>query len=57
MTVGLNQIYICVSAFTMGKGLVAGAAVLGLGSLCYYGVGLSSEVGAIDRAAYVLALE
>ena len=41
----------CVAAFNMGKGLVAGAAVLGLGSLCFYGIGLSSEVGAIDRAA------
>ncbi|KAI0241000.1 Growth hormone-inducible transmembrane protein [Lamellibrachia satsuma] len=39
------------TAFNMGKGLVAGAAVLGLGSLCYYGIGLSSDVGAIDRAA------
>ena len=35
----------------MGRGLVAGASLLGLGSLCYYGLGLSSEVGAIDRAA------
>jgi FtsH-binding integral membrane protein len=38
-------------AFSAGRGLVAGGAVLGLGALCYYGLGLSNEVGAIDRAA------
>jgi len=38
-------------AFTVGKGLVAGASALGIGSLCYYGVGMSNEVGAIDRAS------
>jgi len=37
-------------AFTMGKGLVAGASVVGIGALCYYGAGLSSEMGAIDNA-------
>lgn len=39
------------TAFTAGRGLLAGASVLGLGALCYYGLGLSNEVGAIDRAA------
>jgi hypothetical protein len=39
-----------VSAFTMGKGLLAGASAVGLGALCYYGLGLSNQVGAIDRA-------
>lgn len=39
------------TAFTLGKGLVAGASALGLGALCYYGLGLSNKVGAIDRAA------
>jgi len=38
-------------AFTVGKGLVAGSSVVGLGALCYYGLGMSNEVGAIDRAA------
>ncbi|KAL5019206.1 hypothetical protein ScPMuIL_004928 [Solemya velum] len=38
-------------AFSMGRGLVAGASVVGIGALCFYGLGLSSEVGAIDRAA------
>ena len=37
-------------AFTAGKGLVAGASVVGIGALCYYGAGLSSEMGAIDHA-------
>jgi len=39
------------TAFTLGRGLLAGCAVLGLGGLCFYGLGLSNEVGAIDRAA------
>ncbi|XP_017757641.1 PREDICTED: growth hormone-inducible transmembrane protein-like isoform X2 [Eufriesea mexicana] len=37
-------------AFTIGKGFVAGGAVVGLGSLCYYGLGLSPTLGAIDYA-------
>nr|XP_012215294.1 PREDICTED: uncharacterized protein LOC105667817 [Linepithema humile] len=38
------------TAFNIGKGAVAGGAVMGLGALCYYGLGLSSQIGAIDRA-------
>ena len=38
-------------AFSAGRGLLAGASVLGLGALCYYGLGMSNEVGVIDRAA------
>lgn len=30
--------------------MVGGAALFGVGALCYYGLGLSNEVGAIDRA-------
>jgi len=30
--------------------VVGGAALFGVGALCYYGLGLSNEVGAIDRA-------
>lgn len=37
-------------SFSAGKGLVAGASVVGIGALCYYGAGLSSEMGTIDRA-------
>ncbi|XP_055874996.1 growth hormone-inducible transmembrane protein-like [Biomphalaria glabrata] len=36
--------------FNLGKGLVAGGAVVGIGALCFYGLGLSSSPGALDRA-------
>ena len=42
------------AAFNTGKGLLAGASVMGLGALCYYGVGMSNQVGAIDKAMYVI---
>ena len=38
------------SAFQMGRGFVAGASALGIGALCFYGLGLSNEAGAIDRS-------
>jgi len=38
------------SAFQAGKGVLAGASVVGLGALCYYGLGMSNEVGAAERA-------
>lgn len=31
---------------------MAGGAVMGLGALCYYGLGLSSSTGVIDHARY-----
>nr|XP_056705756.1 growth hormone-inducible transmembrane protein [Euleptes europaea] len=34
----------------MGRWFVAGGAVVGLGALCFYGLGLSNEIGAIDKA-------
>lgn len=37
-------------AFSMGRGVLAGGSVLGLGALCYYGLGMSSELGAMDKA-------
>lgn len=37
-------------AFNIGKGALLGASGLGLGALCFYGLGLSSEPGAIDRS-------
>lgn len=47
----------CVSlfylAFIAGKAVLAGGSLVGIGALCFYGLGLSNEVGAIDRAAYV----
>ena len=41
------------SAFTIGKGMLAGASAVGLGALCFYGLGLSNEVGTVDKAVYV----
>ncbi|CAG0885037.1 unnamed protein product [Darwinula stevensoni] len=38
------------AAFTVGRMAVAGSSALGLGMLCYYGLGLASKEGAIDRA-------
>ena len=35
----------------IGKSFLAGGSLFGIGSLCYYGLGLSNETGAIDRAA------
>ena len=37
-------------AFVMGKAFLAGSSVVGLGALCFYGMGMSNEVGAIDKA-------
>ena len=37
-------------AITIGQGAVAGGAALGLGALAFYGLGMSGEVGAVDRA-------
>ncbi|CAB1343950.1 unnamed protein product [Coregonus sp. 'balchen'] len=34
----------------MGRMFLAGGAALGLGALCYYGLGMSNEIGAIERA-------
>ncbi|XP_072750297.1 growth hormone-inducible transmembrane protein [Anoplolepis gracilipes] len=39
------------TAFNIGKGAIAGGAVIGLGALCYYGLGLSSQTGVIDHAS------
>ncbi|EHA97759.1 Growth hormone-inducible transmembrane protein [Heterocephalus glaber] len=34
----------------MGKWFVAGGAGVGVGALCYYGLGMSNEIGAIEKA-------
>ncbi|KAL9962065.1 hypothetical protein ACROYT_G031134 [Oculina patagonica] len=39
-----------ITAETTGRAVLGGAALFGVGALCYYGLGLSNEVGAIDRA-------
>ncbi|CAB0038446.1 unnamed protein product [Trichogramma brassicae] len=38
------------TAFKIGQGAVAGGAALGIGALCFYGLGLSGQAGAIDKA-------
>ena len=42
------------TAFKIVQRAVAGRAALGIGALCFYGLGLSSETGTIDKAGYVL---
>lgn len=37
--------------FSIGQGAVAGAAALGLGGLVFYGLGMSNEVGALEKQA------
>jgi hypothetical protein len=37
-------------SFSVGQGALAGASVIGLGALAFYGLGMSNEVGAVDRA-------
>jgi len=38
------------SAFTVGRGALAGGAALGVGALCFYGLGLSNEAGALEKS-------
>lgn len=39
------------TAFSIGKGALAGGSLLGLGALCYYGLGFSNEAGALEKSA------
>jgi len=39
-----------VDPYDVGRLAAAGGAVAGLGALCYYGMGMSNETGALDRA-------
>uniref|UniRef100_A0A8C8VHN0 Growth hormone inducible transmembrane protein n=1 Tax=Pelusios castaneus TaxID=367368 RepID=A0A8C8VHN0_9SAUR len=34
----------------MGRWIVAGGAAVGLGALCYYGTGMSNEIGVIEKS-------
>lgn len=38
------------SVDSMGRMILAGGAAVGLGALCYYGMGMSNEIGAIEKA-------
>ena len=33
-----------------GRVILGGASLAGIAALCYYGLGLSNEIGAVDRA-------
>lgn len=48
---GFNEYVTVFLAFTAGKAALAGASLVGIGALCFYGLGMSNQVGAIDRAA------
>ena len=37
----------------IGRAIVGGGCIFGIGSLCFYGLGLSDEMGAIDKARCV----
>jgi len=50
---GLWCVYCLTAADEWGRLFVGGASLIGIGSLCYYGLGLSKEEGAIDRARCV----
>lgn len=43
--------FFCGAAFNIGKGALAGGSLLGLGALCYYGIGISGEAGALQKSA------
>uniref|UniRef100_A0A1B6F2B1 Growth hormone-inducible transmembrane protein n=1 Tax=Cuerna arida TaxID=1464854 RepID=A0A1B6F2B1_9HEMI len=36
--------------FNIGNGALIGGSVVGIGALCYYGLGLSNEVGAVEKS-------
>ncbi|XP_028406026.1 growth hormone-inducible transmembrane protein-like [Dendronephthya gigantea] len=40
-----------ITADATGRIILGGASVAGIAALCYYGLGLSNEIGAVDRAS------
>lgn len=38
-------------AFRVGQGALAGGAVVGIGALCFYGLGMSNEAGALEKSS------
>ena len=44
------HLLLCSAVDQMGRGFIAGGAAVGLGALCYYGLGMSNEIGAIEKA-------
>lgn len=49
MTINV-QYLLCSAVDQMGRWFIAGGAAVGLGALCYYGLGMSNEIGAIEKA-------
>lgn len=41
-----------VTAENVGRAVLGGACAAGVGALCFYGLGLSNDVGAIDKASF-----
>lgn len=37
-------------AFEIGRAALAGGAALGVGALCYYGLGFSNKPGALEQS-------
>lgn len=48
----LVKTYFWLVADATGRVILGGASLAGIGALCYYGLGLSNEIGAVDRARY-----
>ena len=44
------HLLLCSAVDQMGRWFIAGGAAVGLGALCYYGLGMSNEIGAIEKA-------
>ena len=42
--------YFPILAENTGRAVLGGACAAGVGALCFYGLGLSNDVGAIDKA-------
>lgn len=38
-------------AFNIGRGALAGGSLLGLGALCFYGLGFGKEAGALEKSS------
>ena len=44
------HLLLCSAVDQMGRWFIAGGAAVGLGALCYYGLGMSNEIRAIEKA-------
>lgn len=49
-TTKVPQFLLCALGDQWGRAILGGGCLFGIGSLCFYGLGLSGEEGAIDRA-------